>query len=416
MPDGAADTHPALAVHNLTVHYGRVPILHDLTLTLERGVVAVVGRNGMGKSTLCKTIVGLVPATSGGIWAGRTELSGLPPHRIAQAGVGYVPQGRRVWASLSVDEHLRLAFRGPRSAYWTPERIYDTFPRLYERRSAGGSELSGGEQQMLAIGRALAGNPRLLVMDEPTEGLAPVIVAQVTAMIKALATDGGMSVLLVEQNLGVAVEVSERIAIMMHGRLARELKARELAADQDLQRRLLGVGRQGEEEDESLLPEDRAAEVQVIRIARQHGEEAGTPSYTFGDGARPVYSAAAVPTRWSSDGGGPPEAALAPDADPVLADPADEHRTGPELPPVSIAAMTGRHAYVLGTFDTKREELMFLAHRLRHLGIKTVTVDLATGGRPSPADVSPREVARHHPKGAGAVFTGDRGTSIAAMA
>src|SRR5262245_56928189 len=242
LADGTAgrSVAPALAVRNLTVHYGRVPILQDLTLTLERGVVAVVGRNGMGKSTLCKTIVGLVRATGGENWADRTELSRLAPHRIARAGVGYVPQGRRVWPSLSVEEHLRLALRGG-AAGWTVERVYDTFPRLYERRHAGGSELSGGEQQMLTIGRALAGNPRLLIMDEPTEGLAPVIVAQMTAMIKALAADGGMSVLLVEQNLGVATEVSERIAIMMHGRLARELQARELDGAPDLQGRFLGV-------------------------------------------------------------------------------------------------------------------------------------------------------------------------------
>ena len=145
------------------------------------------------------------------------ELIGAPPAQIARLGIGYVPQGRRLWRSLTVDEHLRLAQRGPRGA-WTPERIYDTFPRLAERKNNAGAQLSGGEQQMLAISRALLLNPRLLVMDEPTEGLAPVIVAQVEDMLVRLGEEGEIAVLVIEQNIGVATAVSETVAIMVNGR------------------------------------------------------------------------------------------------------------------------------------------------------------------------------------------------------
>ena len=156
----------ALAIENLDVHYGRAHALQQVTLTLERGVIAVVGRNGMGKTTLCKAITGLVPA-AGSVRLFGEEIRGLPPHAITDRGVGYVPQGRRVWPSLSVDEHLRLANRH-RDGAWTLERVYRTVPRLAERKRNGGAELSGGEQQMLAIARALLLNPRVLVMDEPT--------------------------------------------------------------------------------------------------------------------------------------------------------------------------------------------------------------------------------------------------------
>ncbi len=159
------------------MHYGRAHALQGVSLSLAHGVLAVVGRNGMGKTTLCNAITGLVPA-AGSVRLAGTELLGLPPNEITGRGIGYVPQGRRVWPSLTVDEHLRLAARDAKGP-WNPERIYRTFPRLAERKGNGGAQLSGGEQQMLAIARALLFNPRLLVMDEPTEGLAPVIVEQV---------------------------------------------------------------------------------------------------------------------------------------------------------------------------------------------------------------------------------------------
>ncbi len=197
-PAARLATGPILEIADLHVHYGRAHALQGVTLRLDRGVLGVVGRNGMGKTTLCNTVMGLVPATRGSIRVGGDELLGLPPNEIVNRGVGYVPQGRRVWPSLSVDEHLRLASRGTKGA-WTIERVYSTFPRLAERKRNGGAELSGGEQQMLAIGRSLLSNPRLLVMDEPTEGLAPVIVEQVAAMLKRLADEGEISVLLIEQ-------------------------------------------------------------------------------------------------------------------------------------------------------------------------------------------------------------------------
>jgi uncharacterized protein (UPF0261 family)/ABC-type branched-subunit amino acid transport system ATPase component len=406
---------PALEVRGLSVFYGRVEALHNLSLTLERGVLAVVGRNGMGKTTLCKAIMGLVPAADGTVRAYGTELAGLSPHKIVRASVAYVPQGRRVWPSLTVDEHLRLAFIGDKDSPWTPERVYETFPRLAERRTSYGTQLSGGEQQMLAIGRALLANPRLLVMDEPTEGLAPIIVEQVVRMLRGLAEQGDVSILLIEQNLGVALEVSSDIAIMMHGRIARELRSRELAADEALQRRLLGVGR--DEDEEALVPSDeQVTEVRYISIAREHGDQRAGPSYTFGDGARPAYSATSIPNRWSADNR--PAATNVPPAQMRSAAHDDRASSAatPDVAAVPIAAMVGRNAYVVGTFDTKGAELTFLNNSLKRLGVKTVTVDLSTSERPSPADISPAEVARHHPGGERAVFIGDRGAAVTAMA
>ena len=291
---------PALAVSKLEVSYGGVPALHGLDLTLERGVLAVVGRNGMGKTTLCRAIMGLTKAGAGSIRALGTDITTWQPHNIARLGVGYVPQGRRCWPSLTVDEHLKLGFRGDANFPWTVERVYDSFHRLAERKSNGGAQLSGGEQQMLAIGRALLGNPRLMVMDEPSEGLAPVIVQQVADMLKALAADGNMSVLLIEQNIGVALEVSDRIAVMLHGQITREMPSSVLAADKALQQRLVGVGRHADEPEASAV-EAAPAEVTYIRVDRQHGEDGPKKSYTLGGSERPAYSASSVPTRWSAD-------------------------------------------------------------------------------------------------------------------
>ena len=181
--------------------------------------------------------------------------SALEPHQIARAGVGYVPQGRRLWPSLSVDETLRLSARA--SGAWTVERVYSTFPRLAERRTNGGGQLSGGEQQMLAIARALLGNPRLLVMDEPTEGLAPMIVGQVRDLLIRLAHEEDIAILVVEQNIGVATSVSDHVAIMVNGRVNRIMDASALAADRDLQQRLLGVGRHGQDETDAAPPSRR---------------------------------------------------------------------------------------------------------------------------------------------------------------
>jgi uncharacterized protein (UPF0261 family)/ABC-type branched-subunit amino acid transport system ATPase component len=393
----ATTDHAALTVETLHVFYGASHALQGVSLSLPAGVLAVVGRNGMGKTTLCNAIMGLVPARDGHIRIAGREARGLAPNTIARLGVGYVPQGRRVFPSLTVDETLRLARRG-RDPAWTVERVYEAFPRLHERRRNGGAQLSGGEQQMLAIGRALLGNPRLLVMDEPTEGLAPVIVEQVAALMRDLAAERSMAVLLIEQNLGVALAVAERVAIMVNGRIAREMAAEALAADADLQQRLLGVGRHAHDEtDAAPAPRPASEQVRSFAIVRP-GEVAASADAGF--------STDIAPTRF----GTPP---APPRAEPK-APPARQPRAAePQIP---VADLVGRTAYVVGTFDTKGAELFFIRNRLAQLGISTRTVDLATTGRPSTADISAQEVARHHPDGAQAVFSNDRGGAVAAMA
>jgi uncharacterized protein (UPF0261 family)/ABC-type branched-subunit amino acid transport system ATPase component len=411
---GKADA-PILKVEGLDVYYGRAHALQEVSFALERGVLGVVGRNGMGKSTLCNTIMGLVAGARGSVQVAGVEILGLAPNDVVEHGVSYVPQGRRVWPSLTVDEHLRLAARraapgadGQKGEPWTVQRVYATFPRLAERRGNGGAQLSGGEQQMLAIGRALLANPRLLVMDEPTEGLAPVIVDQLVAMLKSLATEGTISVLLIEQNLGVATSVADRIMVMVNGRLAHETGAVQLLADRDLQQRLLGV-RAAEEEAEveappALPPAEEPARVFQVRRASQEPAAEAEPV-----AALQPYSRRDTPTAWST--GAPPEERES--AGPEAA-PAQEVALAPGA--ISVAAVVGRNAYVVGTFDTKGRELAFIKSCLERLGIRAITVDLATTQRPSPADVGPGEVARHHPKGARAVFTGDRGSAVSAMA
>jgi uncharacterized protein (UPF0261 family)/ABC-type branched-subunit amino acid transport system ATPase component len=384
-----------LEIKSLDVHYGRAHALQGVSLAFEKGIVAVVGRNGMGKTTLCNAITGLVAAIGGNATAGSVKLDGeeilgLAPNVITDKGVGYVPQGRRVWPSLSVDEHLRLVARkGP----WTVERIYKVFPRLLDRRKNGGAELSGGEQQMLAISRALLFNPKLLVMDEPTEGLAPIIVQQVSAMLRALAAEGEISVLLIEQNLGVAIEVADTIDVMVNGRIARSMPAAELAADRVLQQRLLGVS-MAEEERAPAEEAPQIEEVEILTVRRAQDE------------LLPAQEERTVRayTRWGST----------PLDRPLQAE--SEEKTEPRVVEFPVAQTAGRAAYIVGTFDTKGRELFYLRSCLDKLGVRTVTVDLATSGKPSPAMVHPREVARHHPKGERAVFTGERGSAVSEMA
>ena len=230
-----------LEIRGLNVRYGQSHILQGVDLVVGAEPLALIGRNGMGKSTLCNAIVGLVPAT-GTVRLGGRDLTGRRPHDIARAGIGYVPQGRRIFPSLSVDEHLRLVARRNEHG-WTIRRVYELFPPLAARRRNGGAQLSGGEQQMLAIARALLLNPRLLVMDEPSEGLAPVVVEHLATVLREL-TREGVGLLLVEQNLGVATAVADRIAIMVTGRIALETTSEALLADKAAQRRYLGVGTQ----------------------------------------------------------------------------------------------------------------------------------------------------------------------------
>jgi branched-chain amino acid transport system ATP-binding protein len=231
-----------LKVEGLSGYYGTAHVLQDVTFSMGAEPVALIGRNGMGKTTLCKAITGLLGATGhsdGSVVLDGVELHGKPAYRIAKAGVGYVPQGRRLFESLTVDEHLEIVGASSGAA-WTPDRVYELFPRLAERKNVSGTSLSGGEQQMLAIGRALLTNPRLLIMDEPSEGLAPTIVEGLIQTIKDLAA-AGMGLLVVEQNLGVATSLAERQLVMVAGSIATETTAAELLGDPAAQRRYLGV-------------------------------------------------------------------------------------------------------------------------------------------------------------------------------
>jgi branched-chain amino acid transport system ATP-binding protein len=231
-----------LEISGLDAFYGSAQALEDVSLTMGHEAVALIGRNGMGKTTLCNALLGITPPSArGSIRFRGEEILGRVSYKIAQAGIAYVPQGRRLFQSLTTDEHLKMIRIGSgREKRWGVKEVYELFPRLAERRRIGATQLSGGEQQMLAIGRALLTNPELLVMDEPSEGLAPTIVEQVIGSCQALVADG-MAIMLVEQNLGVATAVAERQLVMVGGRIAAETTANELAGDPDMQRRFLGV-------------------------------------------------------------------------------------------------------------------------------------------------------------------------------
>ncbi|NGN65297.1 ABC transporter ATP-binding protein [Streptomyces sp. A7024] len=216
-----------LRVSGLTAGYHGGTVLHALDLTVPAGTVhAVVGHNGAGKTTLVHAIAGLLRPTAGGVFVDGQQVTGRPTHHIARAGVGLVPQGRRVFAHLTVAEHLRLAHRPPRrprsGTAWTPDRVLELLPRLGERLGHRGGDLSGGEQQMLALARALLGTPRVLLLDEPTEGLAPVLVGQIRKLIVALADDG-IAVLLVSPSPGLAAACARTITVLTSGRVTDRL-------------------------------------------------------------------------------------------------------------------------------------------------------------------------------------------------
>ena len=475
-----AASSATLQIRDLHVHYDQSHALQGVDLTLDEGVHAVVGRNGMGKTTLCNAIMGLLPVRRGSIRFEGGDITGLAPYQIAARGIAYTPQGRRLWPDLTVDEHLRLAGRGGGS--WTVERVYDVFPRLAERRRNGGGQLSGGEQQMLAISRALLQDPRLLVLDEPTEGLAPLIVAQLEELLSSLAQEGDVAILLIEQNIGVATAIAEDVAIMVNGRISRVIPAGELAADRALQQRLLGVGRDFAEDDDLARRDDAPDAARGperadggagpdaaagpgharSRAGSPRSREAvphagGAPAADGGAAAEPAPSrpplAYVPPTRWSRaawdegrgssagpgagpvpspspasreserawPSGGPPGDAGSRPAGPRTATP----RPAPPEPLFREPAAPrhdlvdgggGNEVLVAGTFDTKGAELAYIRDCLAGFGLTPRTVDLSTSGRPSSADVPPHHVAAHHPRGANAVFTGDRGASVGAMA
>ena len=281
---------------------------------------------------------------------------------------------------------------------------------------------------MLAIGRALLLQPRLLVMDEPTEGLAPVIVEQVAQALRDLAADGEISVLLIEQNLGVALEVADNIAVMVNGRIAHQMPTAQLAADRALQEQLLGVRSSSEAETAldtssnassgAATAEPQAAQLQVLTVRRAHADD-GAPS--FDDLAPRTVRGY---NRWNAAGSSVPMTDLSRDAPIAGSATVPVALSTSRLPAAAtakviefpVAVTSGRAAYVAGTFDTKARELFFIRQCLERQGLRVVTVDLSTSGRPSPASVHPREVARHHPGGESAVFSGDRGSAVAGMA
>jgi branched-chain amino acid transport system ATP-binding protein len=231
-----------LRISGLDAHYGSAHVLHALSASVGQRTTGIVGRNGMGKSTLCKAIMGITPPrTRGSITLDGEEILGRPSYDICRRGIAFVPQGRRIFPSLTTDEHLRMLNRSLATrGQWNVDGIYDLYPRLAERRKVNAAMLSGGEQQMLAIGRALLTNPKLLVMDEPSEGLAPTIVEQLTETCRTLVAEG-VTLLLVEQNLGMAAAVADRLLVMVHGEVALETTSAQLLADEEAQRRYLGV-------------------------------------------------------------------------------------------------------------------------------------------------------------------------------
>jgi len=228
-----------LRVLDIHTYYRDSYILQGVTFELKSGqVVALLGRNGVGKTTLARSIVGLTPAKRGNILFKDTDITHMPAHRIARMGIGLVPQGRRVFRSLTVKEHLQVTARG--HGRWNFERIIELFPNLHERLRSVASKLSGGEQQMLAAGRALVGNPALLVMDEPTEGLAPLMVRELGSAIESL-KQAGTSILLIEQQLAFALRYADIVFIMSKGRIVHQCTPAELAADAETKARYLGV-------------------------------------------------------------------------------------------------------------------------------------------------------------------------------
>src|SRR5579884_1771208 len=397
------DRRPAnlLEIRGLNVFYGRSHALQGVDLTLEHGVLSLVGRNGMGKTTLCKAIVGLIPVASGSIRFMGEELVGRTPAEIARMGLGYVPQGRRLWPSVTVDEHLRLAAgnRGP----WTVARIYEAFPRLAERRNNRGNQLSGGEQQMLAISRALLLNPHLLIMDEPTEGLAPVIVEQVERILLDLGQESEIGVFVVEQNIRVATAVAEKVAVMINGRIHRVMEAARLQADRELQQRLLGVGQLGSDEQaEEAASGSSATEASATRSERTRGP------------TRVYISNPVMPTRWSQPVPAAQIEAAARTRTNVPEPKAAEIAPAVEIRPIHRGGTAP--VIVAGTLDTKGEELRFIRDQIAAAGVRVLLVDLSTSGQPSSADVPPHHIAAYARGGPNAVFSGERGAAISAMA
>jgi branched-chain amino acid transport system ATP-binding protein len=241
-----------LQIRDLHAFYGDSHVLQGCNLSVGKGrqpgpaqddqeCVVVLGRNGMGKTTLLRAIMGLTPPRSGSVlWKG-VEIAGKKPFQIAELGIGYVPQGRKLWPSLSVDEHLKLTFQRKRAGIvWSPERVYEFFPELAGRRKLSGARLSGGEQQMLAIGRALVTNPDIILLDEPSEGLSPVAIERVIEICRELMKEK-ISILLIEQNIHLAAALARRVYIMLSGKIVYESQAAMFLENHEIRQKYLGV-------------------------------------------------------------------------------------------------------------------------------------------------------------------------------
>ena len=228
-----------LDVRGLNAWYGESHILHGMDFEVNEGeVVTLLGRNGAGKTTTMRSIVGLTPAKEGTVRIFDRVTTAWPSYRIAWLGVGYVPEGRRIFANLTVEENLKVPVERP--GPWNIARIYELFPRLAQRRTSTGRQLSGGEQEMLAIARAIILNPKLLLLDEPSQGLAPLVVQDVFRVVAAMRKEG-ISVLLVEQNVRAAVEIADRAYVIDNGRIVYEGRAAEFARDEEKVRALAGA-------------------------------------------------------------------------------------------------------------------------------------------------------------------------------
>src|SRR5271156_5641169 len=220
----------ALSAEGLHTYYGKSHILHGVSLTVAEGrITTLLGRNGAGKTTTLRSLAGLTPPRSGQVTIFGRDTTNLAPFRIAALGVGYVPEGRKIFPNLTVEENLRVPLERP--GKWNVERVYQVFPRLGERRHNRGRQLSGGEQEMLAIGRALLLNPRLLILDEPSQGLAPLIVRDVFRIVAQMRAEG-IAVLLVEQNARISLEIADYAYVLDNGNIVYAGAARELAADE----------------------------------------------------------------------------------------------------------------------------------------------------------------------------------------
>lgn len=231
---------PLLEVRNLVSGYQGSRVIDGVSLTINAGEsVALLGRNGVGKTTFVETIMGMVKATSGSVSVSGRDVTGRSPSAVSRAGVAIVPQGRRVFAPLTVEENLRIAER--KNGEWSVERVYELLPRLAERRTHLGSQLSGGEQQMLAIGRALLCSPELMLLDEPSDGLAPAIVEHVGGVLTDLASTG-LAILIVEQDLRLAFSVAGRVAVMAKGQIVHQRSVSEFRKDAERAHALLGIG------------------------------------------------------------------------------------------------------------------------------------------------------------------------------